>query len=190
MRSLPLLALLLASVASAQPDPGVDLPEPPAGFSWQVLPEEKGAFLLPDQWHYAERGQSGTRGYFLTEQDVAASGRFTTGLSINAVPDIPGKAGVSAPQYAEALAGAVSDVPGAEVQRRWDGVQGPLSFFGVRYRSVKPDGAAVVLHQVTVGNERTGTLYVLLFEAPEAEWESAWTKGEPMMSTFVLDQSI
>ena len=189
MRILLLLsALLLTSAASAQSE--IDLPEPPAGFAWQVLPEEKAAFLLPDQWHYAEQEQSGTRGYFLTKQDIAASGSFTTGLSVNAVPDIPGKAGVSAPAYAEAFAGTVSELPGAEVQRQWSGVQGPLHFFGVRYRSLKPDGSAAVLHQVTVGNEQTGTLYVILFEAPEAEWESAWAKGEPMMTMFVLDQGI
>ena len=189
MRLLLLLVAfpLLVAGASAQSVGEFEMPDPPEGFTWQILPEIKAAFLLPNGWHYRAEDRSGTQAYFLTQQDIATDGAFTTGLSINAVKDLPERANMSAVQYAEAHAGLVPEMPGAEVQRTWGGVQGPLHSFGVRYRSSRPDGSAVVLHQVNVGNEETGTLYVLLFEAPEAEWETAWESGERVMSFYMLD---
>ncbi len=188
---LALLALpFLAGTVSAQSVDEIDLPDPPEGFEWQILPEIKAAFLLPDGWYYLAQEQSGTHAYFLTEQDIATEGAFSTGLSINVVADIPSRASVSAVAYAAAHAAAVSEVPGVEIQHMWDGSQGALHSFGVRYRSLKPDGSAVVIHQVNVGNEETGTLYIIMFEAPEDKWETAWSNGDRIMSFFLLNQGV
>lgn len=187
-----IIALLLFSVAglSAQAGDTVQMPDPPEGFSWQALPEIKAAFLLPANWHYLAEERDGTKAYFLTKQDIASDGMFTTGLSINVVSNVPKRANVTAELYAEALAASVAELPGAEIQDSWSRVEGPFHSYGVRYRTPKPDGSFLIIHQLNVGNAKTGTLYILIFEAPEAEWEEAWSSGEAIMRAFSLDQGI
>ncbi len=33
---------------------------------------------------------------------------------------------------------------------------------------------------------RPGTVYVVLYEAPEAEWEKAWKIGEPVLKELII----
>lgn len=190
-RLLALTLLLLASNAGASAQSVLDtpLPAPPSRFTWRILREIKAAFLVPDGWHFKEEAAQGTRAYFITEQDIARNGRFTTGLSLNVVKGVPSRAGVSAPEYARAFALQLVDTPGQETLDTWQGVQGPVHTYGVRSRSRAEDGSHVILHHVLMGNERTGTFYLLLFEAPEAQWEVAWQKGEPMLQRYAFDLS-
>ena len=37
-----------------------------------------------------------------------------------------------------------------------------------------------------IANDRTGMIYVVLFEAPEAEWEKAWKIGEPILKQLII----
>ena len=42
----------------------------------------------------------------------------------------------------------------------------------------------------TIANDKTGTLYVILFGAPESEWDKAWKIGKTMLNPIFLDDEI
>jgi hypothetical protein len=41
-----------------------------------------------------------------------------------------------------------------------------------------------------VANPKTNTLYLIIFESPEAEWDMAWKAGQKIMDTLALDDEI
>jgi len=43
---------------------------------------------------------------------------------------------------------------------------------------------------LAIGNVKTNTLYLIMFESPEALWDEAWKKGEVMLRDFRLDDEI
>ncbi len=53
-----------------------ELPQAHEGFSWQVLEEIKGAFLILDGWHFVSEQNEGTQSYFITLEDLTRSGSF------------------------------------------------------------------------------------------------------------------
>jgi hypothetical protein len=55
---------------------------------------------------------------------------------------------------------------------------------------VTKDPPAFTEHLLAVGNSRTNTLYIVLFESPDASWDDAWKKGEVMLGNFLLDDEI
>jgi len=46
------------------------------------------------------------------------------------------------------------------------------------------------MHWLAFGNSRTNTLYLILFESPESSWNEAWSKGEVILESFLLDDEI
>ena len=81
MRKVVLLALIVAFVAR---EPlAKELAKAPEGFTWQEIPEQKAAFLKPDGWFFKRESDKGTFAYFITKEDIARTGQFDTGLTIN-----------------------------------------------------------------------------------------------------------
>ena len=58
MKGLPLLNLLATLFLPALV--ATDRPVPPAGFTWQEVPELKAAFLRPDGWFFKREKDKGT----------------------------------------------------------------------------------------------------------------------------------
>ncbi|PEN12676.1 hypothetical protein CRI94_14275 [Longibacter salinarum] len=166
------------------------LPDSPANFEWQHLPEIKGAFLLPDNWHFLKQKQGETQAYFLTREDIAKNGRFSTGLSINVIPKVEEKTGYPAAAYAKAFISVAGPETNEEVLERARLGEETMPGFGVRTRSTNDAGSPVITHRIAFGNTETGTCYLISFESPEAQWEEAWSKGELMLTKFLLDQSV
>jgi hypothetical protein len=170
--------------------PDAELPTPPEGFGWQQLNEIKAAFLLPDGWHFLKQRSGETQAYFLTREDIEERGSFSTGLSINVVPDVEEKTGYTAPAYARAFVAVAGTDTGEEVLERAQLGDDVLPGFGVRTRSENDAGQMVIVHRIAFGNSETGTFYLISFESPEKRWEQAWEKGETMLTRFVLDRGV
>jgi len=41
-----------------------------------------------------------------------------------------------------------------------------------------------------VANDKTGTLFLVVFEAPTASWEEAWKTGESIFKKMLLDDEV
>jgi hypothetical protein len=43
---------------------------------------------------------------------------------------------------------------------------------------------------LALANTETNTLYLVVFEAPEADWDTAWKKGAEMMKKLGFDDEV
>ena len=56
--------------------------------------------------------------------------------------------------------------------------------------SAPAGGESVTVHQVLIANDKTGTLFMVLFEAPTEDWDEAWRKSEVMLKRLLLDDEV
>lgn len=192
MRSIIATTIVLigvsATVSHAQPDSTTTLPPAPEGFAWQVLPEVKGACLLPAGWHFRSEVKNGTHAYFLSVENIAEVGSFQTGMTINVVANVDKRTGKTAHQYAldfiqvRKEMGKETIVFSNEVRR---GI-----FAGGLFRSSapRPEGGNTIIHNIVLANTSTQTLYMIIFESPESSWDKAWKLGETMLQTYVFNE--
>ena len=173
------LSLLLAVCV-----PAMELPQAPTGFSWREVPEIKAAFLMPNGWHFKRQAQGNTLAFFITQEDIDKEGRFNTGLTVNVLQKVkPG----TAVEYAKTFIGRMAtDKHAGEV---WTRQFGPLHGFGCRFKDTNATGTPIV-HMLMVANPKTGTLYLFIFEAPDADWPAARAKGEKIMNSLAVDDEI
>jgi hypothetical protein len=67
----------------------------------------------------------------------------------------------------------------------WSRDYGPFKQFGCDYK----DSESVV-HNLTIANPKTNTLYLFIFESPIPGSESAWKLGKPIMDNLAIDDDI
>ncbi len=173
-----LAALCLAAGRLSAEDP----PKAPAGFAWKNVASIKAAFLVPDGWFFKEELRKDVRGIFISKESIDKDGKFQTGLTINVFPhkkDAPARARQFVAEQASA----------GDVVNLWEADNGPLKLYGVRLH-VTRDPPAFTEHILAIGNSNTDTLYIFLFESPDATWDEAWKKGEAMLGNFRLDDAI
>lgn len=180
-RDVILASLLLAaftSVALAE-----DSPPAPEGYSWKKLESVKAAFLMPGGWYFKEETNGDTRAFFITQEDIDKKGEFETGLTLNVFHLKKDKA----PERAVALIAEFTQSPGHELQDTWEVKSGALQGLAARFRQTEKGYPPLIKAVLAIGNSRTNTLYLVIFESPESSWKAAWAKGETMLKDFLLD---
>src|SRR5262249_23086605 len=174
LRTLPLAAALgLASLCVAAGPKAENPPKAPAGFGWKNVASIKAAFLIPDGWFFKEELRKDVRGIFISKENIDQSGRFQTGLTINVF-----KNKKDAPARARQYIAEQANV--GDVVNLWEAENGPLKLYGLRLH-VTHDPPAFTEHVLAIGNSRTDTLYILMFESPDTSWDEAWKKGDVML---------
>ena len=188
LRLLAALFLLYAlALPTAAQQYNVPLSTPPAGYTWQPLPESKAALLLPEGWAYKVEGGTSSPTYYLTQEAIGESGEYQTGLSLQVVRKARARTGRPAPEYAELLMLRTGFGPGQQVLEKEASVDGPFQKRTVRYREAPPEADARMVYQLALANTKTDTLYLLTFESPEKDWAEAWQLGKVMVRALVLD---
>ena len=159
----------------------------PKGYTWALCPEIKGAFLKPDGWYFHKRRQGDTDAFFITKEKVDTKGGYKTGMSVTVIPGIPKKNKVApsvyAGQYREAARKTVT------FTKEWNKDMGPFKSVGFVFSKDDKAGAFTV-HNLLIANDKTGTIYLVLFEGPTAEWSAAWKIAEPMLEYLFIDDTI
>jgi len=178
--------LILAFVVSARADDS--LPTAPSGYSWQRLVAIKSALLKPDGWFFEQVKKGQTDGYFIAMEDIDQSEAFQTGLTLNCIRDVPKKSGQAPSDYAASLADAAAKK--YQLLDRSTSQQG--SFRAVRFRYVDaPSGKeSITVYQLMIANDKTGTLFLVIFEAPTITWSEAWKSGDIILKKMLLDDEI
>lgn len=174
-RILVVVATVVAATAFAQES----LPSPPTGYTWVRLPPTRAAFLKPKEWFFKSEKHDSTDAFFISRENINKVGEFTVGLTINVFhPE------EKAADYAVRIMGAYMDR--GDVLRMRELNRGPMSGY-VGLLRVRGRTAPLMLHLITLANPKTNTAYLILFEAPEAEWDTAWKTGETILRQFMLD---
>ena len=169
------LVLLLPFVAGAQ-QVVTQLGPAPAGYSWYSDRDAHASVLKPDGWFTRSESKNGTSALFVTKEDIAAAGRYQTGLSLNYITGVSGKSGMKSSEYAVGF-----------LKTALDGNQELMSFANPGKHSlsiglrIRDDRIGETLHYYLIANDADDSLHLFLFEAPSSEWDSAWKTGGPML---------
>jgi len=177
-----LFLLLLFTTLILQTLSAIDLAAPPAGFTWQEIPELKAAFLRPSGWFFKREEQKGTLAYFITKEDIDQNGQFLTGLTINVFH-------LKKDSAVERGKDLIDDLAATKHGQKWARVFGSFKEFGCDYKDTDASGTTVV-HNLTVANPKTNTLYLFIFESPEPEWTATWKVGKLIMDNLAIDDEI
>jgi hypothetical protein len=114
---------------------------------------------------------------------VTVSKAFVAPNTVNMIRLSHLKTGVSASEYAKQFIDTATKE--REPLKRWSSTQGPFKAHGCIIRD-DSGGPPVLVQNLVIANDRTGTIYVVLYEASEAEWEKAWKIGEPILKLLII----
>ncbi|MFC1590767.1 hypothetical protein ACFL42_04675 [Candidatus Omnitrophota bacterium] len=165
------------------------LPEAPEGYSWKQSDRMNSHFLVPEGWSYKEEAEEGSDTIYITKAPVGEDGGFSVGLFVNALNDCADTMGMSPSEYAERFIDDMSSI--AELKGRSEpvGAGGDFLGYGAFFTSEEEgeDGGRTVQFVLTLGNDKTGTMYVAIFKSPEREWEGAWAAGRKIIDNLAFD---
>jgi hypothetical protein len=176
MRQLVFATLLVAIVVNTVF--AIDLPPSPPNFAWQEIPELKAAFLRPTGWFFKREETKGTLAYFITKEDIGKGGEFQTGLTINVFH-------LKKDSAVERGRDMIAQIASKQHGKKWERDYGPFKEFGCLYKDTDS-----VVHNLTVANPKTNTLYLFIFESPVSEWDNAWKLGKQIMDNLAIDDEI
>jgi hypothetical protein len=176
------IVLLVLATPALRPVAAIDLPSAPTGFSWQEIPELKAALLRPEGWFFKREESKGTLAYYITKEDIAKTGEFETGLTVNVFRLKKDKA----VDRAKAMIDSVALKYHGE---QWSKEVGPFQEFGCSYKVTDASGT-IVSQSLAIANSKTNTMYLFIFESPETEWNSAWKIGHQIMESLALDDDV
>jgi len=186
---VPLLTLALAAPPQAG---GFDqeLPRLPKGYSWIPILGEKAALVRPEGWYVKEERKGTTQAFFVTREDIAKKGSYRTGLSLNVVRRVAETAGVAPSVFARQMLERIASRSDVSRQDGWEEEQGPFVVRAARFLMSGKDHDRIIAHYFLLANDRTGTLFVYVFESPTEEWDAAWRHGAVMMENLVVDDTL
>lgn len=142
----------------------------------------KAAFLKPEAWYFKRESHKGTLAYFITKEDIDKKGEFQTGLTVN-VFKLKKDPAVERAKY------MIDNLAETKHAQKWAKEFGPFREFGCRAKDTDASGT-IVMETLTVANPKTNTLYLLIFESPEADWDATWKIGEQIMGTLAIDDEV
>ena len=173
----------LASCASPPTGKPIALPPPPSGFVWHTAQNGAGSFLRPDDWFVKEEVSNETSAVFITRERIEAGGRFTVGLTVNRLAQFSKHSSVKPSVYAQQYVQALRSHP--EVLKGGV-VKGNASDMHVARIRGTNNGVSTIVHHIAIGIDSKDAVFIILFEAPETEWEQSFASGKPMLNSFIL----
>jgi len=166
---------------------GIELPVPPVGFTWVSMPKAKAAFLKPDGWYEINKGTKDAVTYAISKEQITESEQFETGLTMIAAKNITQKYNVSPYRYALDLMLGIKTDPDNTIIKQASKKQGPFDSVFIKYENNPSGLKPIIIHKMFIANEKTGSLYIVIYEAPKNEWDDAWKEGEVMLKKYFVD---
>jgi tetratricopeptide (TPR) repeat protein len=178
---------LAVGVRGDKPANEMELPEAPSGFNWVRMPLAQAAFVKPDGWFENHIRTKNSVTYTISKEKADENTDLETGLTLIAIENLKSKNGMSPMLFSLGMVKEIEKSPDDTIIEMKDISQGPLFSILVKYENhplgLKPN----IIHKVLTANDETGSLYMILFEAPKESWDDAWKYGEVMMKYFLLD---
>ncbi len=160
-------------------------------LSWHTCNNMGVTVLKPEGWFTKEEKQGETLACFITKERITSNSGFTTGFSINAIPNVTQKTGLSAKEYANQLMQQYGELQRegglTEVKPvKHIGPNGP--FTGYARETAVGDNHFYYLH---MANTKTDTLFIITFEGKDPTWDHDWQNyGTEIMSKVGLNANL
>ncbi len=160
-----------------------NLPDPPEGLGWYDAKNGVGTFLKPAGWHIKEEVRGDTRALFISRESIDAKGQFLVGFSVNKISEFSQQSDLRPSAFAKTYIGqVVSDV---EVLTSGVVDGGAVEMNLARVVSLNGDVRTVV-HHISIGWDERDEVFLIIAEAPEAEWDANYHFLGPMLNYFLL----
>ncbi|MEM6793712.1 MAG: hypothetical protein AAF725_06995 [Acidobacteriota bacterium] len=179
-----LMACLLMAPAALQAQ-GQDLPAPPDGYSWEKCSDIDGALLRPDSWSFRRVATDGSLSYYLTPKAWEPPAPLGTGFTLSVFFNVPAKFGRPPAEFARGFIENAKRIYGGE--ELGTSAMGPLEGQSVTYLG-KGNTAETKFFNRIAANDETGTVFLVVFEGPQASWESDWKTIEPTIQQIVFGE--
>ena len=157
----------------------------PDGYSLKELNDINGSVLIPDGWYFLRESKPGTIAYFITKEEIKNGGIFTTGLTINIHMDAYRRISTAV----EGL--AMSDIKICadkfNITRVWNFLSGPLLGYGCSYNINPEKGLYLKADHLSMASSKTGALYRVTFESPQADWQALSQIRGYLLNRLVFD---
>jgi len=120
---------------------------------------------------------------------LETNGSFDTGLTVIAIDNVLDKSNY--PPYTVALQmfEAIKASTSNTILTAKDISHGPFKSFLVKYENNPEVALPIIIHKVFISNDKTGSLYVVSFEAPKSDWDEAWKIGETILKYNLVDDA-
>ena len=175
--------LAMCLVVGAEWSIAADRPAAPPGFAWYKAKNGVGTFLRPDGWHVREDTKNGTKAVFISREDIAKTGRFSVGLSVNRITAFSRRSNASPNFYAKAFIARM--VRTYETLKAGE-VRGNQDIMYVA-RIVGMNGnVRTIVHHIAVGRDDEDDVFLISFETPEDEWKPLYGIAGSMLNYFIL----
>jgi tetratricopeptide (TPR) repeat protein len=155
------------------------------GPCWVLAEQTQAVLCCPEGWHFKAGERGSSIAYFITREpipDNAAPGsyQFETGFTINVWCRFGLARGQSPSAYALEFVQTLAQAAEHETEITWQKREDPFIGYGVQFCSESDRGQLRQRHQL-IGNDTTGTLYFVIFEAPKRHWERDWPVAEEVL---------
>lgn len=187
-------ALLVAKSITVAPeilgvnvgDEPLSLPEPPAGYEWLQATEVRAVFLRPTGWHFTRSRSPNEYEYHISREAPGPDGDYDTGLTINVITEVTERTGKPPSQFAAEF--MTQTTAGLDVlEEPFRNFRSPYEFRGGLFATNDPVKGTFNAHIGAISNDRTGTIYFVIFEGPAAEWAEIWAQGETMIKKLAIN---
>ena len=162
----------------------MDRPQPPSGYTWEECNDIGGALLRPDSWFFRRVADGSQLAYFITKEAWEPPRSFDVGFTFNVIFDIPGRLGMPPTEYGERFVARAAER--RQVERTWSHEMGPFKAHGIVYLGVG-ENSGFKFFNLVIANDKTGTVYLAIFEAPESGWDAEWQVIEPTIQRLGID---
>ncbi|WP_283132574.1 hypothetical protein [Enterovibrio norvegicus] len=161
------------------------LPSPPHGFSWYESVNGVGSFLKPDGWFVKEESSGQTNAVFISKENIEASARFLTGMTVNQMNSWSDSNSSKPSQYAHEFAKKIASSGEVLINTVIKGNQNDMHV--VRLLS-NNSGKATIVHYLAIGMDSRDQLYLIIYESPEPEWGANENNAREMLNLFFLGE--
>ena len=183
LRRRLLLAMAgLCSLAAMGPASAGEQPPPPAGFPLVSAANAAGTFLRPDGWSTKEETRDGTQAFFITKTPLADGARFDVGFTVNAFDHVS-RTGTAPSAWARAMVARLAS--GRQVIKSGV-VKGNAVDMNLLDVVDTAGGPPVVIHYRAMGDDAKDRAWLLIFEAPQSEWDANVAIAHTMLDAFGL----
>ena len=185
--TITMLVFLMAPFAISSEEESIPLPDAPDGFTWQPMPEIQGAALKPDGWHFKKGKNGNSILYFITKEKFTNTPHYETGFSLKMTPGIPEQYNLKPTEYAKKV--REETTKNLVIEKTWEREAGSLMLYGFQYLGYK-DQVPIRVFVFFLANDKTGTMFRIMFESPEKEWKKTWAIGEVIVNNIILDDEV
>lgn len=163
----------------------------PEGFKQQYISDLNINVLIPDGWFYKYVIKNGTKAFFITKEDIDATGRFSTGLTVNIKYDVE-NVDETAKSFISSMVNknTTTKVLGKGIKvinkANTKNIYGVLVEASLPVAKNDPNPSPEkTLSYFSIADTQTKTLYLMIFESPRKDWDTEWYQYGVQITEFI-----